>query len=662
MFGLLNPQLYLYFILFLVSITFSWFIPGWITLSFIKLKNTSLKLLLAMPIGMSLWGLQGYLFGYAQLRFLTYLYILIFAFLFTREQKSEDFNSIRHLWAKLKKQPLWLFLIIGLSTFFQIYSHAISGLITSNGLSFYFSNSVDGVLHLSYIQELTQNFPPQEPGAVGLPLVNYHYWSDLAQAELIRIWHLPTIHVFFQYAPVVIATWTTILFLRLVTYLGGNKKAQAVTLLLITFGSDAVYLITQYLHGHWGQSVSSLDSGVTFYFNIPQVYARFVFLAVIFLLTKWYKNRSLKTGLLIAILISSLFGFKVYYAIYAVFGFCFVIGYEMIDELISNLKKKSFIPALTKTLQRSKKSISLVVATAIISLIVYLPVNKSAGGLTYSFFEWPHLLLSATNIDYIDWFLRMQVYEYHKSIRNIAFFNLWALFLTFVAVYGTRMVGMLPLFKVKNNHLKKLLVFFIPANILFILLGTLTLQTSGGLNVFNFLIVPIFSFNIFAALNLGNLKTKLFIPIFVVFALLTVPRSFLQLNLFYHRYSNSLADEVISHDELEAFEFLKNQEDSVIQKSLEDFYNYQTPYVAFMSNQPTYISGISMLVSHNQPTQERLEKVKSALSKADVNLKANMLKDYGINYFITSTTEANTPGLWSSEIVFQNNTVTVYKF
>jgi hypothetical protein len=661
MFGLLNLELYLYFILFLIAVSFSWLIPGWVALSVVKLKNTSLRFILSMPVGMALWGIQGYLFGYGQVRFLTYFYIAIFGYLFWKEQNENNFSDFKIVFNQLKKQPHILIAFIAVSTFIQIYGHIGSGLLTPEGLPFYFVNSVDGVLHLSYIQELTHTFPPQEPGAVGIPLQNYHYWSDLVQAELIRVWHIPTINLFFQYAPILIATWTTVLFLRLISYLGGSKKAQWVGLFLLTFGGDAAYTMTQVLHGHWGVDVSSLDSGVSFYFNIPQVYARFVFLASIFLLSKWWKNRSIKTGLLLATLIASLFGFKVYYALYAVFGFCFVIGFEMTSELIKNFKNNSIILAFTKTIEASKKSIFLIVATAVISLSIYLPVNKAAGGLTYSFFEWPHLLLSATNIEYADWFLRMQVYEAYGNTRNIILFNLLAVLLTFVAVYGTRMLGFFPLFKVKNENLKRLLLFFIPANILFVLLGLFTLQTSGGLNIFNFLIVPIFSFNLIAALNLSKLKNKFFIPVFIVFAILTVPRSFLQLKMYYLRYYNVQPDSFITNDQLEGYEFLKIQENVVVQKSMEEDYNYQTTYVSFMSGHPTYIGGISMLESHNQPTVERQNQVTDALSKGDVNLKASLLKGYGITHFITTTTEANMPNKWLSEIVFQNETVTIYK-
>ncbi len=661
MFGLLNPELYLYFLLFLIAIFFSWFVPGWIALSVVKIKSASLRFLLALPTGLALWGIQGYAFGYAHARFLTLLYIVIFALLFWREQKSEKWEDFKTIWAEFKKQPLWLIGLVVISSFLQIFAHVGSGLLSPEGLPFYFVNSVDGVMHLSYIQELVNTFPPQEPGAIGLPLVNYHYWSDLVQAELIRVWHLPTIHVFFQYAPILISTWTTILFLRLVSYLGGSKKAQLVALFLLTFGGDASYIITQVLHGHWGPNVSSLDSGVTFYFNIPQVYARFVFMGALFLLAQWWKNRSFKTGLLLVTLIASLFGFKIYYALYAVFGFCFVIGIETLIELFNNLKKKSVGLALTTTLKKSQNSILLVGILAVISLFIYLPVNKAAGGLTYSYFEWPRLLLSAVNIDYIDWFLRMQVYEAYGNTRNIIIFNLWAIFLTFVAVYGTRMFGLLPLFKTKNDHMKKMFLFFIPTNILFILLGLFTLQTSGGLNIFNFLIVPVFSLNLFVAISLSQLKTKLFIPVFIIFAVLTVPRSFLQLQLFYERYSTAHADNVLSYDELEAFNFLKKQENAVVQASMENFYNYQTPYIAFMSGQPTYISGVSMLESHNQPTKERIAEIKDALSQSDLNLKADMLRKLGITHFIVPTAEYQKTSTWLTEKVFENNTITILK-
>lgn len=659
MYGLVNLELYLYFILFLIAIFFSWFIPGWVVLNAVKIKETGLQFLLSIPVGMALWGVQGFLFGYTQVRFLTFVYLAVFAYLFWKKQKETNFFDINEIKIKLKTQKkLWILLIV-LGSLIQIFGHIGSGLVDNQGLAFYFVNSVDGVLHLSYIQELAQRFPPHEPGAVGLPLINYHYWSDLVQAELIRVWKLPTIHVFFQYAPILIAIWTTILFLKLVAYLGGNKKAQIVALFLLTFGGDAAYLITQILHGHWGENVSSLDSGVTFYFNIPQVYARLVLIAVIFLLLKWLKNRSLAIGALLSIVTATQFGFKVYYAIYAVLGFCSLVTFEIISDFIKNIKNKSFVLATKASVEKNKKSLLLVIFMAIISLTFYLPVNKNSGGLTYSFFEWPKLLLSSVNIDYIDWFLRMQVYEAHANTRNIIIYNLWAVLLTFIAVYGTRMLGMWPHIKTKNENLKKLFIFFIPANIVFILLGLFSLQTSGGLNIFNFLIVPIFSFNIFAAITLSQLKTKFFVPVFIIFAVLTVPRSFLQLSMFSQRYVNTKPDQIITHDELDAFAYLRKLDHVVVQKSLSDLYNYQTMYVAFLSNQPTYIGGISMLESHNQPTNDRESQIVEALAQTDSNLKVDLLRNLGITHFILSSEEFNKPNAWLLEPVFQNNTITI---
>ena len=664
MYNLLSPEFYVFFLVFLVGVFFSWFIPGWLALSHIqalqKRKHELLVLLLATPVGMSLWGFQAYIFGYLNLRFLTYVYLIICTYLFWKQNKANILLPIQKIIQFIKKQPVWLSALILLCSFIQIYSHFGSGLMSELGLPFYFVNSVDGVLHLAYIQEISQSFPPQEPGAIGLPLQNYHYWSDLVQGELIRIWKLPTIHVFFQYAPVLIATLTTVLFLKFISFVGGSRKAQLVGLFLLTFGGDAAYILTQILHGNWGADVSSLDSGVTFYFNIPQVYARFVFIAILFLLAKWWKQRTLKLTILLALLIASLFGFKVYYALYTVFGFCFVIGIELIQTLLKNMKTKNLVTALQKTITQSKLSLALVIFTALTALSIYLPVNSGAGGLTYSFFEWPHLLLSADNINYNDWFLRMQVYKAAGNTRNIIIFNLWAVFLTFVAVYGTRMLGMIPTLKTKNEHLKKLLLFFIPANMLFILLGLFTLQTSGGLNIFNFLIVPIFSFNLFTALHFEKIKNKIFlVPVIIVFIILSVPRSITQLDLFYRRYSTQRPDALITNDELEAYTYLRNLDSAVVQKSLDELYNYQTMYVAFMSGHPTYIGGISMLESHNQPTQERYDQVHEAFTHYDAGKRMKLLKEYGITHVLIPTEEYSVPSKWPGEPVVSNKTWTL---
>ncbi len=507
-------------------------------------------------------------------------------------------------------------------------------------------------------------FSSSRTGCFCLPLLNYHYWSDLVQAELVRLWHLPLLHVFFQYAPIFLSIWTTALLLRLVQAFGGKTKALLVTLFVFTFGGDAAYLITQVLHGSWGEGVSSLDSGVTFYFNIPQVYARFVFLGAIFALLEWWQKKNFRIGLVAMMLIASLLGFKVYYAMYAALGLISVEGVRVAVQLYTLLRKDRLSTAVSATLRSALPSFLLAAFFGILAVAVYLPVNKSAGGLTYSFFEWPHLLLSADNINYQDWFLRMQVYREAGNLRNIVVFNVYAVVLTFIAVYGTRLFGFLPFLwppRTLNPSLRRSFLFFLPATVVFLVFGLFTLQTSGGLNIFNFLIVPILFFNIWLALSLDRLSWKVFVPVFLLFAVLTLPRSVLQLQGFFRAYQQHKSDLFLSSEELEAFRNVQRitSKDAIVQALPNDRNNELSAYVSFFGGRRSYVAGTQHLDSHNQPGTIRQEELEQALSLPSFADKKKALQHLGVEYLYIRSEDLSEFDEVQGKALFQNEVVTL---
>jgi len=662
-FGLANPELYFYGVLFLLATVVSWFIPGWVVLTFARLKDPVQRLVAAVPTGLALWGIQGYVLGYLGLRFLTVAYILFFVLLFFRHLRQTKYADVSTLWARRKNQPIWLFILVALAAFLQTYAHLGSGLRVAEGLPFYFVISVDGVMHLSYIQSLIQQFPPQEPGAIGLPLVNYHYWSDLVLADLARIWQIPVLHLFFQFAPLLAVFWTNLVAVKLVRTLGGSWKTIAVALFLLTFGSDAAYILTLILHGTWGGNTAALDTGINFVFNMPQVFGRLVFVGSLLLVLEWWKKRSWSLGIITVALIASLFGFKIYYALYAVGGFCSVIAYESLRTFFAYARKNPLHLAERYAVQHQWKNYVLGALLALASLAIFLPANSGAGGLVYAFFEWPRSLLSVNNINYEDWFLRMQVYEAAGNIRNITIMNGFAVFLTCIAVYGTRMLGLIPLFRAKNADWERLFAFFLPINLVFLLLGLLTLQVSGGMNVFNFLIVPIFSFVLFASFSMSQLPTKLFTPVFFLLILLSLPRSGSQLRDTWQRYHVQNTDYLITNKQLDAFAYIREElpSNAVVQVLPSDDYNTLTPYVPFFAERSSYLAGIEMLRSHNQPTEERLANLKQALAVTNSAERNQQLQGLGITHLILAAEEITKAGYATDTPVFSNEEFSIYE-
>jgi hypothetical protein len=218
------------------------------------------------------------------------------------------------------------------------------------------------------------------------------------------------------------------------------------------------------------------------------------------------------------------------------------------------------------------------------------------------------------------------------------------------------MVGFIPLKRFSNESWRTLATFFIPTNLVFVLLGLFTLQTSGGLNIFNFLIVPIVSFVIFASFNLSQLRNRIFVPVIVVFVVLTLPRSVMQLHTYWQRYVQSKPDSVVNMAELEMYGFIRQSlpADAVVQAIPLSNQEKLASYTSFFSERQSYIAGIEMLKSHNQPTTERLALLDRSLSEKEIITRHTQLRALGITHLLVPTSSLNSFGYDQAVPLHQN--------
>ena len=108
------------------------------------------------------------------------------------------FSSLKSEFKKIKINRL-LFIIFALGIFGQVQQFLITGFRFSDGIHIFTAASDDAFWHTSLIAQLVRRFPPFEPGLVNVGVHNYHYWSNLVVAELIRVFGLPILATQFQY-------------------------------------------------------------------------------------------------------------------------------------------------------------------------------------------------------------------------------------------------------------------------------------------------------------------------------------------------------------------------------------------------------------------------------------------------------------------------------
>lgn len=635
MYSYFDYQFWLYAIFFLVACFFTFFIPGYYILRKIKDTKPLMTFVLALVLGIVMWGIQGYLLGYAKLRVLSYVYVL-FSVIWVIRERREIVNYLKKLWYEVKGLDRIILVLFLIGLIIQLLPMFASGMHYGNGTRFYYINGTDGVMHLSYIQSIIRSFPPQEPGAIGFPLVNYHYWSDLILAELSRIFTIPVTHLFFQFFPFLLSLFTGLAVYLLIRVWGGSVVTGRWALFLLYFGGDAAYILYFILHQKLSFHTPIIDNGATQFFNMPHGVAKMIFIAGIIPLHLWITTKKKEWGMVCVMLLAPLVGFKVYFGLFAAIGFTLIVIWKIILALYRSLKNKISFKSIVSAIKSEYSALILLISFALLSAAIYFPPNKGAGGLFFAPLEWPRLILSPSSLDLEGLWLRRQVYNAAGNFKVVLAYDALAIIITLISIHGTRLLGFIPNKKLyKNLHLDGILFFF-PSIFLFTFLGFYTLQHSGLFNVFNFFVVSIVVLSLFAAFPLAEvtMKKNFWAKVFIViFILTTVPRVLFEITQL--ATVEKRADyKLISNDELEALTYLRNHTDfdSVVQSHPMNYLDSDTPYVSFFANRSTYFSGGGLLATHNQGTEERKQIINDIFVLRNAQDFANKLREYNIHF------------------------------
>lgn len=631
MFGLGDPQFYFYFFLFFLSVAISWTLPGVLILFRFPQQSLLQRLLFGTVIGQALWGAQGFIFGYLQARWLTYLYLLAMIVLFVRHGKKH----LTRWHFPLGNIDLLALLFILVGSAIQLVTVFPSGLRTPEGIYFHQINAHDGVFYIALIEEIVTRFPPEQPGAAGLPITNYHYWSNLIMAELARVWHLPIMHLYFQYIPTLLAPLLGGVMWFVVKEVASSVKAARWGVFFHYFSADITYLFMWLLHHQFSFSTVTIDNGAIQFINMPQAFAKLLFLTGIFFFTKWLRTKQKGYGYLCILNFSILVGFKVYFGIAASLGICVVFLFEWWKS-VRQFSSSSLILRLFHAIKTQLFFAMLIFCFAIISALIYFPVNKNSGGLFFVPIAWPKLLLNSEKLNWNEWWLRLQVYEAEQSVPHLMVWLGLAVAIFFGVIYSSRLIGLLP----SRTLIKKvgfsLYLFFITIVVFCTLIGMNFLQTSGGYNIFNFFIVALTILSILSAINVDLLwqRKKWWITVSLIVLLsLPLPRIFYTGWNFAQTARLKNNSTLISHQEIEALTFLKKNhpEIKVLQSSIEAPLENRTPYLSFFAGTQGYYSGRAILGDHNQPTTHRKNLVTYIFQNPNSVRSVELMHWYGID-------------------------------
>ncbi|HNS65836.1 MAG TPA: hypothetical protein PKJ26_05065, partial [Candidatus Woesebacteria bacterium] len=137
-------------VLFLIASVVSFYLPG-IVLSHWAGITDQKKHLLAWMIGIGFWGIQGYAFGWLQVRWLSFMYLAIFVWQAWRIRKNW-WPITYHLGSTSLQKVI---LVIG--TILLLIPVIGSGWRTKEGIAYYWINAYDGLYHLSLSRSLVES-------------------------------------------------------------------------------------------------------------------------------------------------------------------------------------------------------------------------------------------------------------------------------------------------------------------------------------------------------------------------------------------------------------------------------------------------------------------------------------------------------------------------
>lgn len=652
-------------LVFLFAMTSAFFIPGFILTRFSRLSfRPILRLVLIFALGISAFTFQGYLVGYMHARWLSFFWIVlsVAGALWLRKELRGYLSACVQT---ISRFPKILILLCLIGILVQSSQMVGSGLELPSGMPFFRVHSQDGIFHLSLIASIVRAFPPNEPGAFDLPVVNYHYWSDLCIAEIARIFAIPVHMLFFQFFPPLLSMLTALAVLLLLSELGKHMDRrsyrlwQFFSLFLLFFGGDLAYLVMLSLHGIWGFYTSAIDNGATQFLNMPHTFAKFLFFVSLWTFLRW-RNTKIPHFAGYSLLLSSvLFGMKIYFGLLN----AGILGLIALFELIGFLRKGK----MDQFLLTLKSYLGYAVVAGICVAGVYLPANRGSGGLSWYPLEWVKLMIAEQNLDWKDLRYRIAIAEYLHLTGKLYFYNTVALFATILSIHGTRVVGFfLPVWQVGRE--RKFWIASLIMSFLFTLVGFSTLQDSGGFNVFNFFASSLAILALSGGLVLTEMYTskhQLIRGLAIVFCVLSIPRIVYETGKILTSYQKYGDVVVIPKDELDALQFLSRQtsDSGLVQSHPDNALDMHTPYVAYFSDHFSFLSGVSVLETHNQPTYDRLNVLKKIFSTSDPNTFLQLLHQNGIGYLYLRSGESigitNVQSVLTS--IYSNNSVHVYK-
>lgn len=372
--------------------------------------------------------------AFVRARFLL-IYIIVGANLFSIfKYKTKLLNP----WKTVFKNRILSFLLI-LGILVQGFINFPNGYLYKEGLLFWSSQGFDGFWHISLMEAIRRNIPPQLPIYSGFSIQNYHYLVDIFMGEYFRIYaFFSPLDLYFRFFPVLFSFLMGISVYSF-TKRWKNEKVAYWAIFFTYFVGSFGYVLTfiksgKLFGGETAFWVSQLNTVIA---NPPHAAAIILLCSFLLSFLLFTKSKS-KYWFLISFLLGSVIsGFKVSGGILLLAG----LGASSLVQILNERKFGSAI---------------LFLALLATNFITIKLVSKDVG--SYLIFQpwWFIRTMVVVKLGLVDWELRRQTYlsvgRFTSYLRVLELEG--TAFLIFViGNLGMRIIG-LPIVIGKLLHIK----------------------------------------------------------------------------------------------------------------------------------------------------------------------------------------------------------------
>ncbi len=551
-----------------------------------------------LAVGISLFTILSLLFGImhlngffvAPLAILAIYGVVKYPVRTMQPNQNGESSSLSQIMKKqIRKEDMITVALILIGTCFISLAVVKSGMPKSYGLGFWGPNGHDAIWHLSLIEALQKQIPPQNPTFAGISLSNYHYFFDLFVAGIAKISSISSLDLLFRFVPVTMALLYGCLIFTLTKRLSNSMVAGWFALFFAYFGGSFGYVIT-YARDHifGGETLFWAMQSASFLLNPPFAISVILLLAGLVFLLEWFKNPSKMLLIPLFLLLGVIAQFKVYAAIIIIAGIGLVGLYQLVRH-------------------RELKALILAIGLSITNGIALLSNTKITEGLlVFSPFWLIHAMIDSA--DRVFW-ERLTLARNSGSMGKLILADAIGLLLFVVGNLGTRVIGFFSFLKNRQNdtHVNYVYTILVIAALVGLLFPLFFIQKATPWNTVQFFYYTILFFDIFAAIALAKVINVLMLRprplqlitfiIVAVVLILAVPTN----RSVFETYLPDRAPARLSFGELKALTFLKHQPDGIVltyptneklrlqfQEPIPLFAYTTTAYVSAFSGKPTY--------------------------------------------------------------------------